>query len=356
MLRKLTVSLLFVLSVPVSAQLLPMEDESLDAAVGQAFVKFENFKASENTGFVAGVDTDYTFTRVQFGLSIKTLLNIDKVEFGKYQRFDDTMGDQTIEQDLLFYNYALGHIDNNGKIVPFEMRDPFIEFAYDETTGSKDLVGLRFGFGKSRGTMSNDIRSLTGNIDVTIKDTSLKVDSPLGGGKISLPGGVESTAQLITPDGYPDDIRATHIGIANGSEFNFQLFGFIPLTLTVTDCTMSLVGKNTCYPLNKYLSNPVGVKANNDPNSKLFLPGDGLFISFQTVNNLKWGGPGEELRDTVKGAFFNVPRESLTLNFDQADGGIPRSRTEFISRAISVDGIDFGNPRWGTTTVYEPAP
>ncbi|MCP5326228.1 MAG: hypothetical protein H7A09_07875 [Oceanospirillaceae bacterium] len=351
----LITSLLFV-SWPVFAQMQPLEDDSMDAAVGQAFVKFENFKASDNAGFVAGVDTDYTFTRLQFGLNIKTLLNIDKVEFGKYQRFDDTMGDQTIEQDLLFYNYALGHIDANGNIVPFEMNDPFIEFAYDETGGNKDLIGLRFGFGKARGTMSNDIRSLTGNIDVTIKDTSLKVDNPLGGGKISLPGPVESTAQLITAEGDPDDIRATYIGIANGSEFNFQLFGFIPLTLTVTDCTMSLVGKNTCYPLNKYLSNPVGVKANNDPQSTLFKPGDGLFISFQTVNNLKWGGPGEELRDTVKGAFFNVPRESLTLNFDQADEGIHRSRTEFISRAITIDGIDFGNARWGTNTIYTPAP
>ncbi len=327
-------------------EMIAIDEDEMAETIGQAFIQIENYNANEHPDFENG-QSNYAFTRIQFGLEAKMLLNADKIELGRYDRNDDMLGPSR-PSDLLFHNFALGHIDQNGEIVPFEMKDPFIEFAYDESGSKKDLIGLRFGFGEARGTLSNDIQHMTGNIDVTIKDTGLSVD--LFGG-VNLPGPVESTAELITPDGYSDDIRATTIGIPNGAKFDFTLFGFIPLTLSVDDCTMSLVNKNTCFPLSKYRSVPIGTKVNDDPENHEYDYGQGMFVSFQTVNDLKWGAPDEELRDTVKGAFFNVPRESLTINFEQADHGIPRSRTEFINRGI-VMGAE--NARWGTESVYKP--
>lgn len=378
------------------AALTAMTEDELSDTTGQAFVKIENFNASEHADYDANLDKDYSFTRVQFGVDMKMLLNIDKMELGKYERFDDPVGAKK-DSDVLFYNFALGHIDQDDNIVPFEMKDPFLEFAYDESEGKKDLVGFRLGFGQSRGIYSVDIQHMTGNIDVKIRDNEMAIE--LGGIPLTLPGNVNGVAQLIAGgeyEGVPDDIRADTIGIAKGDALLFYpewggIGGFIgkllqgilgikkgdPIPLMAGGpggdachfTAMNASGNGgiglpieSCFKLSKYRSVPVGVKVGDDPKEHKFTYAPGLFVSFQTQGDIKWGAPDEQRRDTVKGVFFNVPTGSVEITFEEANEGLPRSRTEFISRGIAIDdvvitdpeGNPITNPRWGTDSIYEP--
>ncbi|NVK44622.1 MAG: hypothetical protein HWE39_25620 [Oceanospirillaceae bacterium] len=293
------------------AQMQALSEEEMTDSIGQAFVKLEQYQQD-----------GLKFSRLDFGLDVIVQLNADRLVLGEYPRLGENQA-----ADIHFDNFALGHIED-GKIVPFEMKDPFIEWAYDDSSGRTQLTGLRFGFGDSKGKMSFDIKSLTGNIDVLLKG-NYAADTWLGTFNVD----AKSRANLVDANGNLDPIRATLVGVSNGTSFDAVAFGFIPISLPVDNCRVTGFGvnDNVCFSLANYKSLDVGEKKADGS----FDFASGLFLSFQS-RDMRWGdiSKGESLVQTYKGAFFNIPNGSLTLTPEQALNGIPRAQTEFIDRGI----------------------
>ena len=300
-----------------------MTESELALTDGQAFIGLDQYTQD-------GLD----FTRINMGVDIEIVLNADEVVFGEYDRAGET---QTA--DIRFNNYAMGYIDQNGTVRPFEMTDPFFEFAYDRTGGTDDFVGFRFGFGEAMGMMSMDAKSLTGNIDVVIEGdfTVIPADiSPLLGLIQPFVSQASGASELVDAQGNKDPIRAEMIGISNGKVFDIA----IPYTIFWTDYVFDyqavindceILGTPLCFPLNSFESMLIG---GEDSNGDL-IPIEGLFQSFQT-RNITWGNAaaGETQVATTSGAFFNVPRGSVNITPDEAAAGTPRLATEFIDRGV----------------------
>lgn len=301
------------------AQLIPIDEAELSDMTGQAFINIDH----DTSG---GLD----FTKLTFGLDIKTSLNSDLVELGKYDRSGEAAG----TSDIRISDFALGHIDDNGNIVPFEISDPFIELAFDNVNGKENLVGVRLGFGGALGKLSGNIETLTGNIDVSVYGTGSTIAPNMSCewfeficlGAKGLVGGAWADSQfkaksyLVDSSGNSDPIRATQIGILNGqtlsmpgsSEFENFIVGF----LESQNCALS--GTQTCFPLQNFKSLDIGSNGEQS---------EGLFLSFQT-QTVTWQD-GSTSTAASEGAFMNIPNGGINVSFEQAFNGIERSRTKY---------------------------
>jgi hypothetical protein len=302
------------------AQLIPISESELSDMTGQAFINIDRSSSS-------GLD----FTRLTFGLDVKTSLNSDLVELGKYDRAGEAAG----TSDIRISDFALGHIDSNGNIVPFEISDPFIELAFDTVNGKENLVGVRLGFGGALGKLSGNIETLTGNIDVNVYGTGSQIAPNMSCGFFdlicegakALVGGTwaddqfKAKSYLVDSNGNSDPVRANLIGMLNGqtlsmpgsSEFENFIVGF----LESNNCELS--GTSTCFPLANFKSLDIG---NNGSQS------EGLFLSFQT-QTVTWQD-GSTSTAASEGAFMNIPNGGINVSFQQAFDGIPRSRTKYV--------------------------
>lgn len=304
-----TAAMLMAVALPCLSSLQPLTDDELELAQGQAFIGIDQYSQD-------GLD----YTRLNLGLDIKIQMNADEIVFGEYPRAGETN-----TADIDFKDFALGYI-KDGEIVPFEMHDPYIEWAYDRNGGTDDFVGVRFGFGESRGLMSFKGVSFTGNVDVVIDGTySLHI---LG---LTVPLNARGQTALVDAAGERDPVRATYIGLPNGTAFQVDLGIFGELPVGVNDCKLDLIGDDMCFALTKYESMQIGKPLGNQQYDFV----DGLFISFQS-QPIKWGraATGETQVDMVTGAFFNIPRGSVEITPDEAKAGTPRLATEFIDRGV----------------------
>lgn len=328
--------LMAVLSLSVRAELIPLGEDELSEMTGQAFI---NIDRSSSSGF--------DFTKVSLGLDVKTSLNADLAEFGRYNRPGETN-----PSDIRISDFALGQIDNNGNIIPFEVRDPFIELAFDNQGGRENLVGVRLGFGGARGALSGNIESLTGNINVQIRDTAAGLSSAntfLGDLSAFLLANspIETDAVLVNENGAPDAIRATRVGIANGERFNIiptsggDRFAlrlatvvpglncvdgnfFICRHAQITSSNCEALGIATCFDLSNY--NTLDVGRRTGPNAFDFA--EGLFLSFQT-QDVTWRD-GTTTTAASSGAFLSVPNGGLQVTLQQAFEGTERARTKYV--------------------------
>jgi len=371
----------FVLSLSAYAELQPISDSEMSDVTGQAFISVDNYN-------YAG----HEFTRINLGLDIETQINVDTLEMGTYHRWENhptnaslngtmcptcdgsEVGLEKQPSDILVDNFSLGHIDSDtGEISPFKITDPFIEFAKDE---EGETTGFRLGFGKSKGWLSGDIKSLTGNVDIAIKDTAaglgkvapdcsegfscilgflLKGLGPVILGESEL----GSDALLVNSDGQPDSIRGSMVGMQSGSaltvdahgELNFidkfLLDAMILLTPGRYDASRNgdiikfhssgcdILTINLCFPLEDFGSFEIG---RDKPEGT-----DGFFISAQT-ETVKWAqtfesGPGSNVTTgqiTGVGSFFNIPNDGIVVNLEEALRGIDRQRTEYIDRGVGL--------------------
>lgn len=313
--------LLFTLIPSLSqAQLVPIDERELSNTTGQAFMNIDRSSSD-------GLD----FTKLTLGLDVKTLLNADLLELGRYERSGEAAG----SSDIRISDFALGSVDSNGNIVPFEIKDPFIELAFEENGGKQDLIGVRLGFGGARGKLSGNIESLTGNIDVGVYGTGSTIAPNMScawydiicGGAKALVGGTWANSQfkaksvLINGSGESDPVRATKVGILNGvplsmpgsSSFENFIVGF----LKSDGCALS--GTPTCFPLSNFKSLDIG---NNGAMSK------GMFLSFQT-KTVGWKDDGTST-PALEGAFMNIPNGGINVSFTQAFNGTPRARTKYL--------------------------
>lgn len=349
--------LLFFISPSLQAQLVPINESELSDMTGQAFINIDN----SSTGSV-------DFTKITLGLDVKTLLNSDVLEFGRYDRAIDEANPLILEaasSDIRITDFALGSIDSDGNIVPFEIKDPFVELAFEDNAGKQDLIGIRLGFGGAKGALSGNIESLTGSINVDISDTAQalsQADGNLIGDILAALGPtllgdspLDTRAVLIDGSGEKDSARATKIGIENGfdlvvdtSDVNAFSRGILSLTAAILPNTSCVDGSGffsgpcdtsinftangcevdggieVCFDLSQYNTLDVGDK--QDDGSYDFAAG--LFLSFQS-KAVTWND-GSTSTTTVSGAFLNVPNGGLEVTLGEALLGTERVRTKFI--------------------------
>jgi len=319
------------------AQLMPLDDSDLSSMTGQAFINLDRSSSG-------GLD----FTKISLGLDIKTSVNADLAEFGRYPRSGEAQ-----PSDIRISDFALGKIDSAGRIVPFEIRDPFIELAFEESGGRENLIGVRLGFGGAKGALSGNIESLTGNINVAIRDTAAGLaaaDSLLADISAVLLANspIETDAQLVNSSGALDPIRATMVGIPNGEKFNIipdsygdrialNLASVIPgldcidgsffggcYHAQITSQNCEALGIATCFQLADYNTLEVGNKTGENS----FDFAEGLFLSFQT-KTVTWRD-GSTSTPAASGAFLSVPNGGLEVTLEQAFLGTDRVRTKYV--------------------------
>ncbi|WP_250656517.1 hypothetical protein [Alkalimarinus coralli] len=373
----------------VSAELKPVSDEVLSDVVGQAYISIDKTyhpEASKNT----------SYTRINMGMDIEIQSNIEYMELGRYER-DDPYGVQK-PADVMARDFSLGYIYDsnyfnqnpdaarpikadgsgyqNGEIVPFKITDPFIEFAYDES--SNEMTGVRIGFGEAQGVLSGNIEALTGNVDVDIRDQGEGMKAASSNGNFAdqllvlltplLEGDspIEAQAQLVDQYGNYDPIRSTMIGIPDNQTFVLSgaggftrwsvknlLGGFSSSEIEVPNCSFwscpggdiiiyvndcKVLGVDACFNLEQFESFPIGQIEEQNGNRYLTGSSSGMFISFQT-KDLEWlqdvreqNPSAEDFVKATSGAFFNIPNSSVTVNLEEALNGVPRVRTEYIDR------------------------
>ena len=312
------------LSASASAELRPLDDGELSAVAGQGLI---NLDALTYGG--------YEYTRLNIGGDMKLLTNIDKLRLGNFARTGasnpsnlGTVSNQAA--DIAIDNFALGRVDNagsaNAQIVPFEIRDPYIELAFKNNgNGVREIAGVRLGFGRARCDLSGDIHSLTGTMEGYINgpaSIALEYYKQTHSGcdfnciALSIAGDAElySKVQLVkegsgdvTQNGVPIN-RATQIGVANGDRFHTTdafLDGLLPLLATQGgDCKAS--GLPACFPLLNYKSIFVGDRLN----SNLATGGaQGIFFSVQG-QNVPWQDLADKSKfiQTQAGAFANFAK------------------------------------------------
>lgn len=386
-------------AAPACADLQPLDDMELSDTVGQAFLSIDNTNHP--------VKSNIEYTRINFGMDIETKLNANTLELGRYAREGETQ-----DADILIEDFGLGYIHNDkffrdnsfiprmegsyseGEIVPFKITDPYIEFAFDES--SNEILGVRIGFGDAMGMMTGNIKSMTGNVNVAIKDTAkgireahkFKTSQPdyqlnpmddlltlltpflVGGSPIEAP------AELANTAGESDPVRATHVGMLNGSDFVVEdvpwltaiavdnvLDGLGLLSssiskeksgwsfacggqcydLLIESQGCEMLGIATCFPLTNFKNLPIG-KLSGDGKS-IVAPASGMFLSFQSEDGVPWSTTrnstdaksAADFMDATMGAFFNVPNGVLEVNLSQVyKPPVPAVRQEYIDRGVGL--------------------
>ena len=331
-----TILFLMCLSSVAHAQLVPINEQELSDMTGQAFFNID--RSSD-------IDQNLDFTKLTFGLEVNTLLTSDLVDLGNYTR------DNVDGSDIKINDFALGTIDSAGNVVPFEIQDPFIELAFEDDAGQQNLVGVRLGFGGAKGVLSGTIESLTGNINIDIRDTAAglaNADNGLADLTAALLGNspIEASAVLVNSDGTPNNIRATEVGIRNNETFDIVptsgtdkfvlsiaaglgigglncvdsgFFSCSKAEITASDCLAA--GIDVCFDLNTYNSLDIGSKQSDGS----FDFAEGLFLSFQS-ESVTWS----DGTVTTPGAFFNIPNGGLEVTLEQALTGTERLRTKYV--------------------------
>lgn len=245
---------LMMCSLSSYADLRSIPDDDLSQYSGQAVFAIDEYQVVQSDA--SNVD----FMRLTYGAEIDVNLTVDKVELGKYDR-----AGYTAEADIDIDDFSLGHIDPVTKeYVPFAVTDPYIEFAFSNDSGVRDIIGFRIGFGSAEGSLTADINVLTGNVGVKLDDGS----------------GAVSEAQLLDMTGSATQVRATHIGLEGDCSANCA---------ELSDVSTLQIGE--LDPTN-------GAQASQD-----------MFLSYQNID-LDWAksvnNPSQTV-NTLQGAYINLP-------------------------------------------------
>ena len=403
--QRLWLSSLVITSCMAHAELTPVPDSVLADVTGQAYISID--KTYHPEAATANSGKNFSYTRINLGMDIKTLTNIDRLELGRYSREGDEREGMA---DILANNMAFGYIydeayylanpsapqpikgyDTNGnilkysdgEIVPFEITNPYLEFAYDETNGQ--IVGVRLGMGEAKGIMSGAFQTLTGNLGVNVIDKGEGLNfehmatdycqgdqcgvlqNGLGMINEQFRNGAQLTARavLLNANGERDSIRAQYLGVPNGEALYLenvdsaivtalQVMGGFGLKNTFEavdngvniinqDC--QVIGVASCLPLENYQSISIGQITGTDGERYLTDKAGGMFISFSGIGDdaneagrLEWLNDINKENPTVddfmkvtSGFFMNIPDSNAQMNLHDMVNGTDRVRTEYIN-------------------------
>ena len=318
------------------AALKALTDDELSYSTGQAFLQID--RTSQGS-------TD--FTKFTFGMDVDVSLNSDLIELGRYDRDLNENGkidpgEVNNGSDIRINDFALGSINDDGTINPFNIKDPFFELAFEEVNGKEELVGVRLGFGEALGKLSGNIEYLTGNIEVDVVGRAEPIRDAANGclvqiifcitterQALSIAGINDDTrlradAELVNAFGDPEQIRAQLVGLKNGDRLNCvsgcSLGGLSNFLLGLFESgNCEVLSLSTCFPLANFRSLDIG-----QPGS----PASGLFLSFQN-KDVTWYDDGKPT-PTPYGAFMNIPNGGIQVDFEQSFNGIERVRTKML--------------------------
>lgn len=363
-----------ILSASVCA-LEPMTDRDLSDVSGQAFITIDTSSYNQGSGNWSG---DYEFTKVNLGMELETVFNIDELRLGRFEReayVDGTVpitddnrnilynpdgSAQVYDSDIIIEDFALGRVDNhddaaNAAYVPFMARNPFIELAYKTENGQKRISGVRVGFDKAQGDLSGDLISVTGIVEGEIRgDIQVVYDNNCSGWNALAPNCLlllassdkEIYTQVDLLDGATGDgadrlnttylKRASWFGVPTGRNFQTDETGLIasliPTLTRSSDC--EVLGTPACFRSTIYQSIYIGDKDTDFETGSA----SGVFLSVQT-ESVPWedlsGVPGSDRVLTDSGAFMNISRYQsggetkypLYLTLEEATRGTPRVAT-----------------------------
>ena len=383
------------------AELKPIKDSELSNVVGQAYVTIDKTYHPDSE---SDPTKNTSFTRVNLGMDIEVQSTADVLELGRYERDGEEAG----SSDLLIHDYSLGYIYDeayfernpsaprqfkddgsayvNGEIVPFKVTDPYLEFAYDEST--HEMIGVRIGFGDAQGMLGGDIKYLTGNVNVIISDTGESLSEAESDGTFSdklivlltplLEGDKTLTTQAQPVQGDPnkpnygevDPVRAEYLGVPNGTNFvlegadGFTRWSLLTLLgpgsssdITLPGCSFFScpagdivietqacrnLGIQACFPLSQYKGFAVGEIGEQNGQRAIVSGTEGMFLSFQT-KDLEWlsdvrkdNPTSEDFIKATSGAFFNIPNGAVTVNMTEALQGVEGMRREYIDRGVGL--------------------
>jgi len=273
------------------AELKPISDEELSDVSGQAAVAFDINQVGANS-----------YTRATLGLEADIQMNINNVELGNYTRAGETLA-----ADFSATNLAFGSISTDASqvqldgqsyavndIVPFEMNDPYFEIAQNNLD---ELTGFRLGFGESRGQLSGDFTSISGNVGVEITDFF----------------GDDYSSTMLNANGDDDNARSQFFGVSKSQSGG------------ATNCTSGFY----CYAIADYKTLDVGQR--NAATGQTDYTED-FFISYQKEAT-DWSTSTGTI-NAGAGIFINIP---TSLHIDMNTGvnatGTDRTKVEYINRS-----------------------
>jgi hypothetical protein len=423
--KSVVASSLIIASFGCHAELQALGDSELSNVTGQAYISIDQQSHP--------VESSINYTRINLGMKIETQVTAENFELGTYHRWEKHPTNPSLNgtacntcngteeglernsSDLKAENFALGYIQsdaysnkyksvpmvakgfdsrgrpikyNDGEIVPFEINDPFFEFAIDDAT--KEIIGMRLGFGDSKGILSGNILSLTGAVDVDIRDgvdglseARKKQDGNLLESALTLltpllvkDGDLSAQASLVDEKGDADPIRSSYIGMENGTEFkiegaDFLAAGVVPMlsdfgligsdsrsekvssfgcglfnllscyNIYIESDNCVMLGIPTCFPLTSFQSMPVGKIEEINGRQYITDTASGLFLSFQN-KDLDWstGKAGSQAMESFvrasAGAFLNLPTGAVQVNLSEVYNGISGVRREYIDRGVGL--------------------
>ena len=362
------------LTVALTAMSLPalsleaISDREMADVAGQAFITIDASSYSDGTGEWAG---QYEFTKVNLGLDIETLMTIDKLKVGEFERtvgedgtvpMTDSQGNPVTQNgnlvahdaDLIIENFGLGRVTNykdavNAGIEEFKIRDPYIELAYKlSESGVREIAGVRIGFSEAQGWLSGDLISLTGNLNgriegpasvvyeqncpgagfipctelwaATLLGTQLVstidlVDGAVGTNGYSYGAGAEydDDGEISNPDNpylnVPYLKRASWAGVPAGRSFTAPGGALETIIPGLTGSEDCMVtGTPACFQLNNFQSVYIGDESVAFENGG---GATGAFVSLQTTS-VPWedfsGIEGSDRVLTQRGAFLNIAK------------------------------------------------
>ncbi len=149
----LGLSALLCMSSHVRAQGVPIDDEALSDVWGQAMFSMTNTSDASQ-----GLD----FARITLNADIKLATVLSGLQLGQYTRGGVAGADIDIST-LQFGNAATRST--------VSITDPYVEFVYStSSTGIREVVGMRLGFGGLSGSVTLDAKTISGAL--LVKDSS----------------------------------------------------------------------------------------------------------------------------------------------------------------------------------------
>jgi hypothetical protein len=306
-----------------------LSDQELSDVVGQAFINMSTFTQN-------GID----YSRVNFGGQIDVQFNLKNVKLGQYPRSYGA-GNYLSDADLDFSNLALGTVnDATGAVTPFSIRNPFIEFAYQ----NKKVVGVRLGLGEAHGVFSGDLSSFSGNFNFRMQGTGQDlvnaactssflacIGTFLVIDRNALYGADGQTVNFDHNKGGVGSVRANYVGLPNGTKMqriNSDGSTFAAPVLAIFSANgCSFVDMAVCFPNTQFQSFQLG---------SAISPAKDIFVSLQS-QAVAWVDSKQRTMNTNPGVFFNIPKSvnaygvevpPITINFAEKNG-IPRQNTCF---------------------------
>ncbi len=306
-----------------------LTDQELSDVVGQAFINMSTFAQN-------GIE----YSRVNFGGQIDVQFNLKSIKLGEYPRSYGA-SNYVSGSDLDFSNLALGTVDDaTGAVTPFSIRDPFIEFAYQ----NKKVVGVRLGLGEAHGMFSGDLSTFSGNFNFRMQGTGQDLVNAACTSsffacigtiflvdKGALYGADGQTVNFDHNKGGVGSVRANYVGLPNGTQMqriNSDGSTYTAPALAVVAANgCSFVDMTVCFPNTQFQSFQVG---------SAISPAKDIFISLQS-QAVAWLDSKQRMMNTNPGVFFNIPKSvnaygvevpPITINFAEKNG-IPRQNTCF---------------------------